>query len=219
VVQRLTDVQQQTRLAWAKALVRKYPESDPFWRTILFSDETKRGTSDMDQTAWVFPGENRAERQKSRWDAKIHVWGYIGTGGVRCIRNVSGHTVTKETYLALLKETLGRRQWVRSKHWQQDNATAHTAKSVVKWLAKNAIPTLDNWPPNSPDLSPIENLWGRMWADAMKLRPTNMDELWTAVDGVFRGYDDEYIDGLVLSFRKRLLMCIEANGGTIGAHY
>ena len=43
--------------------------------------------------------------------------------------------------------------------FQQDNAPPHRAKSTEKWMADNSISIL-HWPPCSPDLSPIENLWG-----------------------------------------------------------
>ena len=153
-----------------------------------------------------------------RWDCKIHVWGYIGAGGVRSIQLIKEGTVTKETYLALMKRTVGRREWRNDRIWQQDNATAHTAGVVAEWLEKN-VTRLEDWPPNSPDLSPIENLWGRMWADALKKKPTNIGELWSAVEEVFTSYDDQYIDNLVLSFRRRVMKCVEAKGESIGSEY
>ena len=42
--------------------------------------------------------------------------------------------------------------------FQQDNAPCHTARRVIKWLADNDIELLD-WPGNSSDIKPIENLW------------------------------------------------------------
>ena len=107
-------------------------------------------------------------------------------------------------YLTTLRETIGRRQWRADRIWQQDNATAHTAKIVRSWLSEN-VKTLADWPPNSPDLSPIENLWGKLWPDAIRLRPKNADELWQRVEEKFREYDDQYIDSLILSFRRRLI--------------
>ena len=48
--------------------------------------------------------------------------------------------------------------------FQQDGARAHTSKATIAWLdadIKYYIPPED-WPPNSPDLSPIENVWSIM---------------------------------------------------------
>ncbi len=41
--------------------------------------------------------------------------------------------------------------------FQQDLAHAHTAKSTKSWLNDFGVGVLD-WPVNSPDLNPIENL-------------------------------------------------------------
>ncbi len=43
--------------------------------------------------------------------------------------------------------------------FQQDLAPAHTAKITKSWLNDHGVGVLD-WPPNSPDLNPIEDIWG-----------------------------------------------------------
>jgi len=42
---------------------------------------------------------------------------------------------------------------------QQDVARAHTSKATIAWLDANIKHYI---PPNSPDLSPIENVWSIM---------------------------------------------------------
>ena len=41
----------------------------------------------------------------------------------------------------------------------QDNARCHVSRVTKAWLELQTIPIME-WPPYSPDLNPIENIWG-----------------------------------------------------------
>ena len=54
-----------------------------------------------------------------------------------------------------------------------------------------------NWPANSPDLNPIENVWNVWKRNIEKRRPTNMDELRLALGKVVRKFHQHYAKSLL----------------------
>ncbi|GFV89117.1 putative transposase like protein [Trichonephila clavipes] len=54
----------------------------------------------------------------------------------------------------------------------QDGVPCHTARSIKAFLAEQNIPLLD-WPGNSPDMNPIENVWELMKRELAKDVITN----------------------------------------------
>ncbi len=60
--------------------------------------------------------------------------------------------------------------------FQQDLAPAHSAKATSTWFKDHGIPVI-NWPANSPDLNPIENLWGIVKRKMRYARHNNAEEL------------------------------------------
>ena len=71
---------------------------------------------------------------------------------------------------------------------------------------------LKNWPPNSPDLSPIENVWSMVQSLVDEYNPTNKEDLIKSVRKAWRKLSQGYIYDSVLSFDARLKACVASNG-------
>jgi hypothetical protein len=128
-----------------------------------------------------------------------------------------GH-VNSETYSKKLEECFiqeandhfGNREWVLV----QDGATCHTSETTINRLCNRCI-LCPYWPPNSPDLNPIEMMWGIM------KHQLNMGEIKyrsQAIIEIRRVWDNipqESVDRLCASFPTRVEMMNDAGGQTI----
>ena len=62
-------------------------------------------------------------------------------------------------------------------YFQQDNATCHVGKKSMNYIKNNFKNYLEFWPANSPDLSPIEELWGIVEERLNKYTFENTEEM------------------------------------------
>jgi hypothetical protein len=74
------------------------------------------------------------------------------------------------------------------------------------------------WPPCSPDLNPIENLWSIIKCGIYKegKQYTSLNSVWEAVVAAARNVDGEQIKTLTESMDVRLLSVLAKKGGYIG---
>ncbi len=96
--------------------------------------------------------------------------------------------------------------------FQQDLAPAHTAKGTKSWFNGHGVGVLD-WPANSPDLNPIENLWGIVNRKMKDTRSNNADDLNADIKATLASITPEQCHKLITSMPRRIDAVIHAKGG------
>ena len=117
--------------------------------------------------------------------------------GPKCVRNA-----TVEAHVQLY----GDADFI----FQQDLAPARSAKATSTRFKDHGIHVL-NWPANSPDLNPIENLWGIVKNKMRYARP-NAEELKATIRATWASITPQQCHRLIDSMPRRVAAVIQAKG-------
>lgn len=209
----LTENHQKFRVDWA--LSRCHPNFD--WSKWIFSDEKKFNLDGPDgyRYYWKIEGmDDKIFSRDSNSRRSVMVWGAISKNGCTPLVEVPKKcNATK--YCELLKEGLIP-YYDDGDVFQQDGASCHRARETQRFLEENRIETVP-WPAKSPDLNPIENVWGWMVKDMYFGKPAykNVQELKGAVFDSWKRIPDSLIDKLIDSMPRRMHKVIEMKGKSI----
>ena len=148
-----------------------------FWRHVLWTDETKNKLFGHNDHRYVCRKKGEACKPKNTIPTVKH-WCFAA-GGTGALHTIDG-IMRMENYVDILKQHLKTSvrklklgcKWV----FQMDNDPKHTSKVVAKWLKDNNVTVLE-WPLQSPDLNPIEDLWAELKKRVRARRPTNLTQL------------------------------------------
>ena len=93
---------------------------------------------------------------------------------------------------------------------------------MMDWLHSRCN-LLDFWPPNSPDLNPIEMIWGYIKARLSEMpieqKPKTCDELQPVVQRIWEDIKITTINKLIESFYYRLILVATHDGESIQHYY
>jgi DNA-binding CsgD family transcriptional regulator len=135
--------------------------------------------------------------------------------------------ITESEYKVVVEKTLlpeGRRlfttQGISTWTLQMDNDPSHNcAAGVVKKYNKangSSVQQLGKWPPNSPDLNPIENMWAWLQRRVDQMGCSSFEEFKRAVDSELAAVPKEHLVNLVGSMKKRIELVVQNEGGPTG---
>lgn len=186
---------------------------------VLFSDESNFCMSFGNQGARVWRKTGERETPKClkssvKYPQSVMVWGAMSAAGVGPLCFIKGR-VNAASYQEILEHFMlpsadklyGDEDFI----FQHDLAPAHSAKTTGKWFTDHGITVL-NWPANSPDLNPIENLWDIVKRKLRDPRPNTLDELKAAFEASLASITPQQCHRLIASMPHRIEAVISAKG-------
>jgi molybdenum-dependent DNA-binding transcriptional regulator ModE len=232
----LTAATKQKRLAFAQR------NRNRDWRSVMFTDRKKflflHPGAKVRPCQWVRQGQRREAAAVNRPMA-FNVYMGVTVRGVTAVHAVAGtsgrqhqHTnkkgqpardITAGEYREVLTSTLLPGGQARLGQWglsawvlQQDNDPTHRgAADIIEGYNRShgtSISLLPNWPPHSPDLSPIENVWGMVQQRVNALGCQDFQSFQRAVIQELKGVSKAVLGRLYASMPKRLAL-VEQRGG------
>lgn len=229
-VQELTEANKLTRFVRAKQLLRDYPQSKVHF--IWFTDEklfTVAAPKNAQNDRLYVPtgtlkkqvSAARLLKTRSTFTKSVMVSvGVSSLGATELIFIDPGVKINGAYYrdVLLSQQLLPAIRALSGEFFifQQDSAPAHRAYDTVEMLRLNTPafipPTL--WPPNSPDLNPVDyKIWGVLQERVYRTRIRDVDHLKERLIEEWTQFDQKIIDGSINQWRKRLRACVSADGG------
>ncbi|CDF39203.1 unnamed protein product [Chondrus crispus] len=190
------------------------------WEWIVWFDEKKFNLDGRDGLAYKW----HDLRRKKQWFSKRHsgggivmVWGCFAAQRTSSLVILSG-TQNGIKYVDRLREHFLPFAHDHPLNWtfMPDGAPCHRSSVAKAWLRDNFINVLD-WPAYSPDLNPIENLWGilvrKVYANQRQFGDSN--SLVDCIVAAWNNLSTETLENLVNSTQNRCIDVVQARGKKI----
>lgn len=203
-----------------KKFARTYMTWENEWQSVLFSDEKPfdlDGPSGWNHWHDICKDEVQFSNRKLG-GGTVKVWfamSYNHKSELAFIEgpfNSNAYMGILASHLLPLREAVDEESDSRAV-FQQDNAPQHTSDATQHWLEERGIPLL-LWPSNSPDLNPMENIFGVLARSVYEAgrQFSSKEQLKEAIVDSWAKLSQDTIRHVIDSMPNRIYKLIEAKG-------
>lgn len=214
----LNERHRKNRLKFCKKY-RNWNEED--WKKVLWTDEatffvTGMGAKRVYRRSGTDPNLPQYILPTVKHPTSVMIWGSFAYGGVgKLVYLPPNETMNQYKYYELLNDELEESfEMSGATFFMHDGAPCHTAKLVTAWLTDAYVPYFNDWPGQSPDINPIENLWAIIKQKLRGMDTSTLPKLKSSIQDVWDNIPKNILENLAMSVPKRLKECIKKNGGS-----
>ena len=202
------------RVVWCKEQLRVKED----FSNVVFTDECTIQLEHHGQLCFRKQFHPRKLKPRPKHPLKLHVWGAISPRGAASIVMFTGTMdairfgeILDASLIPFLSEC-----FPDGHRFQMDNDPKHRSQYIADYFQRHAI----NWwatPPESPDLNPIENVWGstkQFLRTACK--PHNLEELKQGILTFWQSLTPTVCRKYINHLHKVIPKVIELDGGPSG---
>ena len=205
----LTKNHREKRFAWGNN------NSNRDWSSVIFSDESSFHLNTRRKKVWIRRGSIKIFRTVKH-PMKVHVWACFsskGWGNIFCFtKNLNTAlmcNIYKRQLLPSSKKMFG--DDVNSWSLVEDNDPKHMSKKCKDLKCELGINRLD-FPPQSGDQNPIENVWAVLKSNVAERQPKSIKALKRCIKKEWAKLPVDFAQRLVVSMPHRIEAVINASG-------
>ena len=209
------EVNKEKRMMWC---LDRVVEGDLDLADVIWTDESSIQLESHRKIIYQKKGRPVRLSARPKHPPKIHVWGGISARGATAIVMFTG-TLIATRYTRILDAALLpflQQHYSDGHRFQQDNDPKHTSRWARAYFEEEGV----NWwrtPASSPDLNPIENIWGSMKQYIRNnVKPRNMQELKSGIEEFWRTLTPAVCQKYVSHLKKVIPKVLEEDGGPSG---